>query len=112
MSVKITGSVPSDRFSLIARKAVVDYWNASKTLTKKHGGIDIKSVRIVWQVKAAQNAKAVMCSAVPEDDRLLFEATWLGDEGKLVLDIYTRSGSCEYRAESTGIKVTVERANG
>lgn len=78
------------KFRSVAKKAVVEYWNKSRDLTKKYGTITDKKVYITWQVKAIQNFKALLGVNV-EGDGMYFEATYNGDAGELYLDVYRKS---------------------
>ena len=83
-----------NEFRSVAKKAVADYWNASKALTKKYGEVTARKVYIVWQVKVLQNFKALL--AVNFDgDSMYFEATYDGDKNVLYLDAYRKMANRE-----------------
>lgn len=83
-----------NEFRSITKKAVVDYWNVSKALSKKYGEITAKKVYVVWQVKVLQNFKALL--AVNFDgDNMYFEATYDGDKNVLYLDAYRKMANRE-----------------
>lgn len=81
-------------FRSTAKKAVAEYWNASKSLTKKYGEVTTRKVYVVWQVKVLQNFKALL--AVNFDgDNMYFEATYNGDKNVLYLDAYRKMANRE-----------------
>lgn len=81
-------------FRSTAKKAVAEYWNASKSLTKKYGEVTPRKVYVVWQVKVLQNFKALL--AVNFDgDNMYFEATYDGDKNVLYLDAYRKMANRE-----------------
>lgn len=81
-------------FRSTAKKAVAEYWNASKSLTKKYGEVTTRKVYVVWQVKVLQNFKALL--AVNFDgDNMYFEATYDGDKNVLYLDAYRKMANRE-----------------
>lgn len=83
-----------NEFRSVAKKAVADYWNASKSLTKKYGEVTVRKVYVVWQVKVLQNFKALL--AVNFDgDSMYFEATYDGDKNVLYLDAYRKMANRE-----------------
>lgn len=77
------------KFRSIAKKAVVEYWNANKTLTTKFGKITDRKVYITWQCKAIQNLKALLGVGF-DGDGYYFEFTWNGDEAEGYLDVYKK----------------------
>ena len=89
MSDKLYGGLHENKFRSIAKKAVVDYWNDNKNLTKKFGEIAAKDVYVTWQVKAIQNSKALL-GVSKEDDGMYFECTYNGDAKELYLDVYKK----------------------
>ncbi|MBQ8084183.1 MAG: hypothetical protein IJ241_08420 [Clostridia bacterium] len=83
-------------FRSAAKKAVAEYWNESKTLSKKFGEISAKRVYVVWQVKVLQNFKALL--AVDADgDNMYFEATYNGDGSVMYLDAYRKAANREIK---------------
>lgn len=76
-------------FRTVAKKAVVDYWNANTTLSKKFGKITSKKVYVTWQCKAIQNLKALLGVSF-EGDGYYFEFTWNGDANEGYLDVYKK----------------------
>ena len=89
MPDKLYGGLHEDKFRSMAKKAVVDWWNANKPLVKKFGEITNRKVYIVWQVKAIQNSKALLGVFV-EGDGMYFEFTWNGDAKEGYLDVYKK----------------------
>lgn len=89
MPDKIYGGLHENEFRKRAKKAVVEYWNAHRTLPHKFKEIKTSDVYIVWQVKAIQNSKALLGVKV-KDDGLYFEVTWNGDSSELYLDVYRK----------------------
>ena len=89
MPSQLYGGLPEDKFRSIAKKAVVEYWNANKTLVKNFGEIASKSVFIVWQVKVIQNNKALLGVNV-DGDGMYFEFTWNGEAQEGYLDVYKK----------------------
>ena len=89
MSVELYGGLDETKFRSIAKKAVVEYWNANKTLVKKFGDISARKVFVVWQVKAIQNSKAIL-GVKAEDDGLYFEFTYNGEANEAYLDVYKK----------------------
>lgn len=83
-----------NEFRSVAKKAVVDYWNASKSLSKKYGEITARKVYVVWQVKVLQNFKALLGVNFEGDD-MYFEATYNGDKNVLYLDAYRKVANRE-----------------
>lgn len=83
-----------NEFRSAAKKAVVDYWNASKSLSKKYGEITPKKVYVVWQVKVLQNFKALLAVNF-EGDNMYFEATYDGDKNVIYLDAYHKVANRE-----------------
>lgn len=108
MPTNLYGGLQYDKFSLMARKAVVDHWNHDKSLVKKFGEINIKLVFVVWQVKAIQNSKALLGVSV-EGDGMYYEATWNGDGETLYLDVYKKQDKVDYEAKLSGSRVDVKR---
>lgn len=90
MSDKLYGGLDEAKFRTIAKKAVVEWWNARKGLVKKHGEITSRKVYVVWQVKAIQNSKALL-GVKAEDDGMYFEFTWNGDAEEGYLDCYKKN---------------------
>lgn len=78
------------KFRSVAKKAVVEYWNKSRDLTKKYGAITAQKVYIVWQVKALDHFKALLGVNV-DGDGMYFEATADGINSKMYLDVYRKS---------------------
>lgn len=78
-----------NEFRSVAKKAVTEYWNASKSLSKKYGDVTAKKVYVVWQVKVLQNFKALLAVDV-DGDNMYFEATYNGDANVLYLDAYRK----------------------
>lgn len=76
------------KFRSAAKKAVVEYWNANKTLVKKFGEITPKKIFFVWQVKVLQNNKALL--GVNAEDDLYFEFTYNGEANEAYLDVYKK----------------------
>ena len=89
MPDKLYGGLHENKFRSMAKKAVVEYWNANKTLIKKFGEISIQKVYVVWQVKAIQNSKAMLAVSA-DGDGLYFEFTYNGDEKIGYLDVYAK----------------------
>ena len=89
MPNKLYGGLPEDKFRTMAKKAVVEYWNGNKVLTKKFGEIATKAVYVVWQVKAIQNNKALLAVSL-DGDGMYFEATYNGEAKELYLDVYKK----------------------
>ena len=83
-----------NEFRSAAKKAVADYWNASKSLSKKYGEITSKKVYVVWQVKVLQNFKALLAVNF-EGDNMYFEATYDGDKNVIYLDAYRKVANRE-----------------
>lgn len=81
-------------FRSTAKKAVAEYWNASKSLIKKYGEVTARKVYVVWQVKALQNFKALLAVNV-EGDNMYFETTYNGDANVLYLDAYRKVANRE-----------------
>lgn len=81
--------MPEDKFRSLAKSAVVDYWNANKTLTEKFGIITSRKVYVTWQCKAIQNLKALLGVSF-DGDGYYFEFTWNGDENEGYLDVYKK----------------------
>lgn len=89
MPNQLYGGLHETKFRSMAKKAVVEYWNGNKNLTKKFGEINAKTVYIVWQVKAIQNSKALLGVSL-DGDGMYFEATYNGDAKELYLDVYKK----------------------
>ena len=94
MPTQLYGGLPEDKFRSMARKAVAEYWNANKTLVSKFGKITTKKVFVTWQVKAAQNSKALLGVNL-EGDGLYFEFTYVGDAKTAYLDVYKKQAHKE-----------------
>lgn len=89
MSIELYGGLDETKFRSIAKKAVVEYWNANKTLVKKFGDISSQKVFVVWQVKVIQNSKALL-GVKADGDGLYFEFTYNGEAKEGYLDVYKK----------------------
>lgn len=89
MPNQLYGGIHENTLRSRAKKAVVEYWNGNKNLTKKFGEIDHNKVYIVWQVKAIQNSKALLGVNV-DGDGMYFEYTYNGDAKEAYLDVYKK----------------------
>ena len=89
MSIELYGGLDETKFRSIAKKAVVEYWNANKTLVKKFGDISPQKVFVVWQVKVIQNSKALL-GVKADGDGLYFEFTYNGEAKEGYLDVYKK----------------------
>ena len=73
-----------------AREIVVDEYNALLPDDKTHDMyISKDDVNIVWFSKTLQNWKALVATALP-DDQLYFEVTYDGDKKRAYVDIYDK----------------------
>lgn len=89
MPNQLYGGMPEDKFRCVAKKAVVEYWNSTKSLVSKFGEITTRMVFVVWQVKVIQNNKALLGVNV-DGDGLYFEFTANGDAKEAYLDVYKK----------------------
>ena len=90
MPNKLYGGLHENKFRQMAKDAVIDYWNANRTLKKKFGTIERDDVYVVWQVKVIQNSKALL-GVSRDGDGMYFEFTYHGDEKCAYLDVYRKA---------------------
>lgn len=76
-----------DKFESDAKKLVAKYLNYET---------DGKDVFIVWFSKVGANAKAMLGSDL---DYHYFEITYLGEEGKYIVDVYDFTGHDEFNED-------------
>lgn len=54
-------------------------------------GFSAADIVPVWYCKTAENWKAILVTARPEDKHVLYEVTHIGSEDKTVIDRYSRT---------------------
>lgn len=76
------------KFTEIAKKAVVDYFNTQADVTDKNGQITEDDVYVVWYCKTLQNSKALLSTTV--SDGMYYEVTYNGDKKEAYVDVYKK----------------------
>lgn len=74
-------------FVRVAKQIVTNYTNEHTDKTDD-ASCTMDDVYIVWQVRALQNYKALLSTALP--DGMYYEVTYNGDKAEIYLDAYKK----------------------
>ena len=78
-----------DAFRLLAKKAVMEYWNSDENLCADFGSITTSDIFVTWQCKAIENFKALL-GVSRDGDGLYFEFTLHAAKNQCYLDVYKK----------------------
>lgn len=78
----------SERFTLIAKKAVWSYAMDHLVKSDDFSGITPDDVFVVWYSKTLQNHKALLSTVL--HDGMYYEVTYNGDKKELYFDAYKK----------------------
>lgn len=78
----------SKAFVKLAKKAVVDYFNAQADSTDKNEKISEDDVFVVWLCRTLGNNKALLSTTV--SDGMYYEVTYNGAKGEAYVDAYKK----------------------